>query len=282
MKFLLALIFTGLVAFAQEKTGAKADATANTKEVKETKELPTARAVIDRYVTALGGREAFLKHKSLKLEGKTDVAGQGIQGTLTLATAFPDKMLLTINLAGISVKSGFDGKVGWSVNPLLGPSLVEGKALDQLKRQADFYAILHEPDRFASMTNLGKVNFEGEECYKLQLKYKDGGEATEFYSVETGLQKGQVATEQSEFGAITVTGVNLEHKKFGDIMMPSKVTQKMSGIGQTMTIDTVEFDTVPPETFDLPAEIKALLEAPEPAPADKKEDAPVEKPAPAK
>lgn len=248
MKVLIALLFA-VVAVAQEKPAEK-----------ETKELPSARAVIDRYIEAIGGREAFLKHKSVKVDGKTDVAGQGISGTMTLATAVPNKMLLTINLAGINVKSGFDGKVGWSLNPLLGPSLVEGKALEELKRQADFYAILHEAERFASMTNLGTANFEGEECYKVQLKYKDGSEATEFYSVATGLQKGQIATEQSEFGAITVTGVNLEHKKFGDVMIPSKITQKMSGIGQTMTIESVEFDSVPPETFELPLEIKALLE----------------------
>lgn len=254
MKYLLALVWLGLgMAFAQEKAAS------------ETKEMPSARAVIDRYVTAIGGKEAFKKYKSVKIDGKTEVTGQGIGGTMSLATAIPNKMLLTINLAGISVKTGFDGKVGWSMNPLLGPSLVEGKPIEELKRQADFFAILHEPDRYASITNFGKVNFEGEDCYKIVLKHKDNSEVTEFYSIETGLQKGQIATEQSEFGAVTVTGINHEHKKFGDVMIPSKVTQKMSGLGQTMTIESVEFDTVPDEAFALPAEIKALLEGEKPA-----------------
>jgi len=138
---------------------------------------------------------------------------------------------------------------------------MEGAELRDLERQADFFSILHADKDYKSMQNAGKVGFEGEECYKLKLTYADGGDMTEYYSVKNGLQKGFTGTQESSLGTITATSVNDEHKKFGDLLLPSRVTQKMAsaGISQTMVIDSVEYDKVPDSMFEPPAEIRALL-----------------------
>jgi hypothetical protein len=228
------------------------------------KDLPTARAVIDRYIEVAGGKDAFVKHNSVLLKGKTEVAGKDIGGSMTLATAKPNKMVLIVDLAGIPIKTGFDGKVGWQLNPLTGPSIMEGGELRDVSRQADFFSILHDDKDFKSIENLGKTEFEGEECYKIKLTYADGGDITEFYGVKSGLQKGFMGTQESSLGTITATSINEEHKKFGDLLLPSRVTQKMAGAGlsQTMVVESVEFDNVPDSMFEPPAEIKALLNAP--------------------
>jgi hypothetical protein len=240
------------------------------------KDFPTARAVIDRYIEVAGGKDAFLKHNSVLLKGKTDVVGKDIGGAMMLATAKPNKMLLVVDLMGIAVRTGFDGKVGWQVNPLTGPSIMEGGELRDIERQADFFSILHEDKGYKSMENLGKTDFEGEECYKIKLTYADGGDITEYYSVKTGLQKGFVGAQESSLGTINATSVNEEHKKFGDLLLPSRVTQKMAGTGiaQTMIVESVEFDKVPDSMFDPPAEIKALLNAPKEPKAAEDKNAP--------
>lgn len=267
----------------KEKPAASAAPLSEKKLAADTNNLPSARAVIDRYVELAGGKEAFKKIDSVLLKAKTEVGGKDLGGAMTLATAKPNKLLLTVDLAGIAIRSGFDGKVGWQLNPLTGPSIMEGAELRDMARQADFFAILHEAENYKSMENLGKADFEGEECYKLKLVDTDGQETTEFYSVKTGLQTGFTGTQESSFGKITATSVNHEHKKFGDLLLPSKVTQKMAGAGlsQTMTIESVEFNNVPDSTFAIPAEIKALLKS-EPAAGDeKKKDQPAPAPAPA-
>lgn len=272
--WLAVLLCVGWVAWAaDEKPAATPPPTKPAAADKETKDLPSGRAVIDRYIEVAGGKDAFLKHKSVLLKGKTEVAGKDIGGSMTLATAKPNKMVLIVDLAGIPIKTGFDGKVGWQVNPLTGPSIMEGGELRDVSRQADFFSIMHDDKDFKSIENLGKTNFEGEECYKIKLAYPDGGDITEFYSVKTGLQKGFMGSQESSLGTITATSVNEEHKKFGDVLLPSRVTQKMAGAGlaQTMVVDSVEFDNVPDSMFEPPAEIKALLNAPkeenkEPAP----------------
>jgi hypothetical protein len=262
--WLAVLLCVSLVTFAADEKPIAAPSAQTPAPATDTNNLPSARAVIDRYIEVAGGKEAFIKHNSVLLKGKTEVAGKDIGGSMTLATAKPNKMVLIVDLAGIPIKTGFDGKVGWQVNPLSGPSIMEGAELRDVSRQADFFSILHDDKGFKSMQNLGKTNFEGEECYKLKLTYPDGTDITEYYSVKTGLQKGFMGTQESSLGAITATSVNEEHKKFGDLLLPSRVTQKMAGAGlaQTMVIQSVEFDTVPDSMFEPPAEIKALLNAP--------------------
>jgi zinc protease len=269
-----------LLAQDKDKPAAASTASAAPAEKKsgaDTKNLPSARAVIDRYIEAAGGKEAFKKVDSVLIKAKTEVGGKDLGGAMTLATAKPNKLLLTVDLGGIAIRSGFDGKVGWQMNPLTGPSIMEGAELRDMARQSDFFAILHEDQGYKSMENLGKADFEGEECYKLKLVDADGQETTEYYSVKTGLQVGFTGSQESQFGKITATSVNNEHKKFGDLLLPSKVTQKMAGAGlsQTMIIDSVEYNNVPDSTFALPAEIKALLNS-----APKKEDK-KDEPAPA-
>jgi hypothetical protein len=266
--WLAILLCAGWVSFAADE---KPVAAPKPSAPAASKDLPTARAVIDRYIEVAGGREAFLKHNSILLKGKTEVAGKEIGGSMMLATAKPNKMVLIVDLAGIPIKTGFDGKIGWQVNPLTGPSIMEGAELRDVSRQSDFFAILHDDKSFKSMENLGKTEFEGEECYKLKLTYPDGGDITEFYSVKTGLQKGFMGTQESSLGAITATSVNEENKKFGDLLLPSRVTQKMAGAGlsQTMVVESVEFDNVPDSMFEPPAEIRALLNAPKEGKDDK-------------
>src|SRR4051812_38560977 len=103
--WLAVLLCVGWVAWAaDEKPATTTQAPA--------KDLPSARAVIDRYVEVAGGKEAFLKHNSVLIKGKTEVAGKDINGSMTVATAKPNKMVLIVELAGIPIKTGFDGKVG--------------------------------------------------------------------------------------------------------------------------------------------------------------------------
>jgi hypothetical protein len=43
--------------------------------------LPTARSIVDRYVTAMGGEAAFAKVTSVHATGRVDIPQQGISGT---------------------------------------------------------------------------------------------------------------------------------------------------------------------------------------------------------
>ncbi|MDQ3995697.1 MAG: hypothetical protein M3303_01625, partial [Gemmatimonadota bacterium] len=99
--------------------------------------LPTGRAIIDRYVEAIGGRDAVLRHQSIRSVGTFEMPAAGVKGDLTVVQMAPNKMAMTIDLPGVGqMVSGYDGTVGWSINPMQGPRVLEGKELVQLREDA--------------------------------------------------------------------------------------------------------------------------------------------------
>src|ERR1041384_5634334 len=146
--WLAVLLCVGWVSWAADEKPATTPPAKPAVADKETKDLPSGRAVIDRYIEVAGGKEAFLKHKSVLLKGKTEVAGKDIGGSMTLATAKPNKMVLIVDLAGIPIKTGFDGKVGWQVNPLTGPSIMEGGELRDVSRPSAFFFFFFDVQNF--------------------------------------------------------------------------------------------------------------------------------------
>ena len=62
-----------------------------------------------------------------------------------------------------------------------------------------------------------------------------------------------------DIGSMLVTSTASDYKKFGDLLMATKTIQKVAGIQQVMTIDSVEYNKVPDSEFELPTAIKALV-----------------------
>jgi zinc protease len=248
--------------------------------------LPSASEILERFGKAVGGQAAFMKHNSQHARGSVEMPAQKLKGTMEVFAARPNKLVLKVSIPGIGeTATGYDGKVAWANNPLLGPMLLEGKSRDQIATQADFDQALHHPDHYKTKTVLGVEQFNGEECYKLKLVHRSGFESTEYFSVKTGLQRGFEATQESPLGPITATSLVTDYKQFGDLFMPSRITQKAMGVETVMTIQEMEYDKVDPAVFDLPEPVKALLEKPDektdlPGRAPKKEPAePVKEPA---
>lgn len=229
-------------------------------EAAKSAELPSARSIIDRHVRTIGGRKAILSHTSLHATGTMTVAGSGITGVLHVYGAKPNKSLVKIGLGGIGeLVEGFDGTTGWTLNPVTGPMLAQGKELEEKKFDADFYSDLHESGRYVSMKTVEKTTFEGRPCYKLSLVRKNGDEDFDYYDVETGLKAGATGTRESPMGPLSVTQTHSDYKKFGDLLVPTTMKQTAMGVQQVLTITMVEFDNVPPSMFEPPAQIKALL-----------------------
>ena len=222
--------------------------------------LPSARSVIDRHLKAIGGRGAVLAHSSTRATGIFSVPSQGMTGAIEVFAAKPNKSMVKINIPGLGdILEGYDGKHGWTVNPMTGPMLLEGKQLEEKRFDADFHGELHDDSRYQSMTTLERSEFDGRQCYKLRLVKKDGSEEFEFYDVETGLKAGRIATRETPMGSVTATAVETDYKKFGNLLQPTTVKNTLMNMQQVITITTIEYDAVPASAFELPAEIKALI-----------------------
>jgi hypothetical protein len=222
--------------------------------------LPSARSILDRHLAAIGGREAVLSHKSTHATGTLSMPAAGVTGAVDIYGAHPNRMLLKVSLGGVGeVLEGFDGTHGWSISPMTGPMLLEGKQLDEKRFDSDFHSELRTDARYQSMTTLEQVDFEGRRCYKVRLVRKAGGEDIEFYDVATGLKAGSITTRETQMGSVTGTTVETDYKKFGNLLQPTTVRSQVGGLQQVITITSIDYDQVPASIFELPAGIKALL-----------------------
>jgi hypothetical protein len=222
--------------------------------------LPSGRSILDKHVAAIGGRDAVLAHKSTHVLGTLAMPSTGLTGALEIYGAHPNKTLLKISLGGVGeVLEGFDGTHGWSLSPMTGPMLLEGKQLDEKRFDSEFYGELRSAARYSSVTTLEQLDFEGRPCYKVRLVRKSGGEDIEFYDVATGLKAGSITTRETQMGTVKGTTIESEYRKFGNLLQPTKVVSHIGGLDQVITISSIEYDRVPPSMFDLPQGIKALL-----------------------
>lgn len=261
MLIVLAALVPVVGASAQTPTPAPAGPPRAAPAPKPDGALPSARQVIDRHIAAIGGRTAILARTSSHASGSVSVPSAGMTGSIDVFAAKPDKSLLRMTIGGIgAIEEGFNGTIGWSLSPMTGPALVEGKELEQKRFESNFFSDLHPDEQYEAMATVGKTDFEGRPCYKVRLVRRgSGSEEFEFYDVATGLKAGGISTRESPMGPITSTSVESNYRKFGPLLQPTTIRATAMGLQQVITIASVEYDNVDPAVFEPPATIKALV-----------------------
>jgi CHAT domain-containing protein len=222
--------------------------------------LPSGSSILERHLTAVGGRDALLSHRSVHASGTLSMPAAGLTGTLDIYAAAPNRMLLKVSFPGVGdMFEGFDGTHAWSLSAMTGPTLLEGKALEEKKFDSEFNSELRSDSRYQSVTTLGEVDFEGWRCYKVRLLRRTGDEDIEFYDVASGLRAGRVATRETPLGPVTSTMVLTDYKRFGNLVQPATVRIQGGGVLQVIRVSWTEYDRVPASIFELPPQIIALV-----------------------
>jgi len=221
---------------------------------------PSAREIVDRFIREAGGEAKFRAIKSIRVRGTLKITQQNMSGEIESLLARPSKMITRATVSGIGkLEEGYDGKVGWSIDPVQGPSLVTGKALIERADGAWFDAALLTPDFVREMTFVGQETFDKRPAYRVKVVLKSGTEQFNLYDVETGMQIGQEATRESPFGSAPTTTIFRDYQQYGVVKFPSIHVERILGIEQVVTFTSYEFDVVPNNAFDLPPVIKALI-----------------------
>jgi hypothetical protein len=226
--------------------------------------LPPATTLVAKYAAAIGA-PALMAAPQITTKGGMAMAASGITATFEMVQLAPNRMQMETTIPGVgSIQVGYDGTVAWSVDPMQGPRLLTGKEFDEVREEADPRAAARSLDLFSSIQTVADTTMGGEQCYMVKLVWKSGRETFDCYSATSGLMVGSKNVQQTAMGAIPVTSVYSEYKKFGDFMMPTKTTQSVMGQQQVMTITSVEVGTGVGITIIAPPEIKALA-APKPS-----------------
>lgn len=230
-------------------------------------EKPSPKDIFVKHVDAIGGAAAWESKKSMASSGAIEIPAVQMKGTLRMCAMAPDRVLVESELPGIGkTAQGFDGTVGWSIDPMRGPALMDAKQVAQLKRDGNFRKDLALAQDPGAAQVLGLFEFEGTPCWQVKVDGIGGMPTTQFYARDTGLMRGVSMSAATPMGELPVVIVMDEYRDFGDVKVSSRSTTKLLGQTQVMTIDSVEWNAVTDAELALPAQIKALVAASATAP----------------
>lgn len=226
--------------------------------------LPKAEDLLAKELAARGGKEAHDAIKHMTSTSTMEFVGVGVKATSVSQLSENGKFLMTVTIAkGTDVVTGYDGTVGWSIDPTMGPRLLEGKELEQLQMDASFARQSSIASQFEKASVVGEAEWNKRPAYEVALTSKDRT-ATIYIDKESSLITGMKMTAETVRGSTPVTTTVLEFQEFegpkGKVKMPTKTEMKVMGIVNLVTVEKVTFDPIDAKVFELPAAIKALVD----------------------
>ena len=220
-------------------------------------QLTTAEQVLDRYIQALGGKQAIANVQSMTVQGEVESTSTPGKATFVYY-AKPFKTLFKLTrVDGTQITAGFDGKVSWTIAPK-GAEIDKDTALDAIRRDADLQYPLHQPDYFKKLELAGIRDFERHRCYWLHGTTNWGKDNNQFYDVETGLLAGY--RFESDDSSKTVTYAIFEdYRKFGGPLIATRNTTRAGNNRRTFIYKSVSYEPLAYSIFELPPAVKALV-----------------------
>ena len=181
---LFAALFS-VAAFSQKPSSATpAETSASPAAIK----LPEAKEIIERYVRALGGRDALSKHKSRYEKGTIELSPMGIKGTVETFSRSDDRALTKLSIDGIGdILEGFDGKTAWSINPVQGNRIKSGTELAQAKRNSTFRRELNLDKMYDGLKVRGIEKVGERDTYVVVASSAGLPDDILYFDTETGL-----------------------------------------------------------------------------------------------
>jgi len=200
---------------------------------------PTVDQVLDHYVQAIGGHDAWMKLNSRVSKGTIEIpAMNNLQGTVEIHEKAPNRMLAVINLGGAVFEQGFDGTVAWSDDPQNGTRALSGGELDDARREANFYHPLELRKNYTKMTVTGIEKIGGHDAYVVEAIREQSAPDKIYFDTQTWLLVRSVNHRYTPDGLSEFQADVEDYTEVDGVKLPFTVHQ--SGANAAFTIHFTE------------------------------------------
>jgi C-terminal peptidase prc len=223
LRLTLPEIVVGAVESAQKSAAASSSAPAHA-----FKSTPQADAIMERYVNAVGGREALSRLHNRVSQGVCVYPFQGLSGKVVIYEQAPDKRSMMIDIPNLGVlKIVFDGKRGWMQDSLMGFYEYQEPLLSALRRDFDFHKITKYRELYAEMIYRGPLDSTQGKVEILEVVTPDGHRDELHFDARTGLLVYGGGTQLSDY------------RQVGDVKIPFLMVMPMAGLEIKIQLEQV-------------------------------------------
>lgn len=149
--------------------------------------MPTVQDILDRYLTALGGRAELEQITSMTIRGTLELPAQKITGATVEFFQPPDRFAAITQIPGYgTLRTVYDGDKGWKEDPQQGAIELSGLELADLRRRSDLHWNLKLSSFYPGLKVIGQDIVDGKKAWKLEAA--DGGWTYDFwFAADSGL-----------------------------------------------------------------------------------------------
>jgi zinc protease len=190
--------------------------------------LPTVDQVLDKYLVAMGGQAAFDKITSRTAKATIEIPDMGITGTMTMTEKAPNKALVVVEIAQMTVREGTDGTVAWDENPQTGLRDKTGLELAEYKRGSLFNIETKLKTAYPKMNVTCRDTVNGRPAIVIDAIPEQGSLVKIFFDSETGLILKQAGSRETPEGPITFESFYDDYRTVDGIKQPHTLRQVTS------------------------------------------------------
>jgi hypothetical protein len=225
--------------------------------------LPSAVALVDRFIEVTGGGDAQEGIRTETMKGEVTFGDLGVKAQLIVYAAKGGKQYISFDLPGAGkFELGSDGVTGWERSVMLGPRLLPRSQVAGSFLGADREQVLRWTTAFEKLETLSKEDVNGSPCYLVRIQSQEGDQpATACFDVNTGYLVRITTRVKSEAGEASFDCILSDYRADGPVKNAHHVQTTLGG--QPVGIELTEVGVngrVPDKIFDLPEDVRALKE----------------------
>lgn len=209
-------------------------------------QTPAVQAIVDGYLEAIGGVEAWKELTSVQANGKA--AMQGMEFPFVMTTAEGDRMHQEVDIMGSKMVQAYDGETAWMLFPMQGitePTPMPEDQAASMKEQTFLSEFIDSEARGYKIEAVEGKELEGTPTYGLRVtNEKAGTDHTYYFDTEYLIPVMMASTVKTGAQAGTVVEVYMsDYQEVDGLMMAMFLETKMNGASlQKITLTDVKLN----------------------------------------
>lgn len=202
---------------------------------------PPVETILDRYVTALGGRAALEKVTSMMIAGMMDIPTLKTTAKTAEYFKYPDHFAAITDIAGYgTVRAIYDGTTGWSADPRNGVTEISGPELSDIRRRSNIHWNLKLREFYPGLRVTGHGTVNGQDAWKLEATV-DTWTYRFWFASGSGLLM-QFDTDKNSASEGVSSVLIGDYRRVGDILFAFSASASGSGVNWSRKLNEVKFN----------------------------------------